>query len=215
MKLSQSRDRIADYTLAQLVALFPMGRAPSRQDFRGHVVAALDRVEYCFARIAHPRYSDDKGALFDPLNSDQYCQFLYFLSNSVHERGGSETLASRLFCLNKALHGFNCMYDTKLPAVFWVIHAVGTVLGKASYGSHFVVRQNCTVGALGGFDPQIGVRVVLSAGASIIGRCQIGRNVMLSPDCCLVNQEVPDDTLVTASSRLKTRPNSPRAFSIH
>jgi len=215
MKLSQPRDRIADYTFAQLDALFPIGRGMSRRDFRRHVAAALDRVEYCFARIAHPRYSDDHGALFDPLNSDQYCQFLYFLSNSVHDRGGSEILAGRLFCLNKALHGFNCMYDTKLPAVFWVIHAVGTVLGKARYGSHFVVRQNCTVGALGQHYPQLGDGVVLSAGASIIGRCRIGRNVMLGPDCCLVNQEVPDDTLVTASSRLKTRANSPRALSTH
>ena len=215
MKLSQSREQIADYTLAQIAALFPVGRAPSRREFAGHVRAALERLEYCFARIAHRNYSDEHQVYFDLLNSDQYCQYLYFLANTVHQREGPPALARKLFCLNKALHGFHCMYDTQLPSVFWIIHAVGTVLGKATYGSHLVVRQNCTVGALGGQYPVLGDRVVLSAGASNIGRCHIGRNVMLGPGCSILNEDIPADTLVTAPPRLKNRPNSPRAFSTH
>lgn len=215
MILAQSRKAIAKYTCSQISALFPTGKSVSPRELDRDVSPALDRLEFCFRRIAHPSYCDNGEARFDVLNSDQYCHFLYFLANTVHARGGPESLCQRLFCLNKALHGFNCMYDTQLPSVFWIIHAVGTVLGKASYGSHLVVRQNCTVGALGGHYPVIADRVVLSAGASIIGRCDIGRNVMIGPGCCVLNQKIPPNTLASTTLQLKQRPNSPRAFAIH
>ena len=215
MILAQSHKEIAKYTYSQVSTLFPTGKFASLKELERDVSTALDRLEFCFRHIAHPLYSENGEARFNLLNSDQYCHFLYFLANSVYARGGPESICQRLFCLNKALHGFNCMYDTQLPAVFWVIHAVGTVLGKATYGSHLVVRQNCTVGSLSGQYPVLEERVVLSAGASIIGRCHIGRNVMLGPGCSVLNEDIPADTLVTAPPRLKCRPNSPRAFSTH
>lgn len=215
MTLAQPRKELAKYICSQISAIFPSGNSISPKELDRDLSSALDRLEFCFRHIAHPAYSENGGARFNVLNSDQYCHFLYFLANTVHARGGSEVLCQRLFCLNKALHGFNCMYDTQLPQVFWIIHAVGTVLGKATYGSHLVVRQNCTVGALGGHYPVLGDRVVLSAGASVIGRCDIGRNVMIGPGCCVLNRRIPPNTLVTTTPRIKQRPNSPRAFSIH
>lgn len=215
MNLRQSPEQIAEYTIAQLAGLFPLGKPPSRKMLRPLLAVALERLEFCFRHIAHPAYSEGDVARFDVLNSDQYCQFLYFLANTAHVQGGSDTLPQKLFCLNKALHAFNCMYDTELPPVFWVIHAVGTVLGKAHYGNFLVVRQNCTVGAIRDAYPVIGDRLVLSAGASVIGRCRIGRNVMIGPGCCVLNADIPDDTLVTTPRRFVRRANSPRAFSTH
>lgn len=215
MNLRQSPEQIASYTAAQIAALFPVGKAPTRRDLKPAVTGALERLEFCFRHIAYPTYCEKGEVRFDLLNSDQYCQFLYFLANTVHLRSGSPQLCQQLFCLNKALHGFNCMYDTELPPVFWIIHAVGTVLGKAQYGNFLVVRQNCTVGAIRNDYPILGERMILSAGASVIGRCRIGRNVMLGPGCCVLNQDIPDDTLVTTSSRLVRRSSPAKAFSTH
>jgi serine O-acetyltransferase len=176
---------------------------------------ALDRLEHCFRHIAHPHYSDGTQARFDPLHSDQYCHFLFFLSWQAYTDAQDEDLAKRLFYLNKILHAFNCMYDTALPDVFWLIHVVGTVLGKARYRNHLVVRQNCTVGAIRGDYPDLGNGLILSANTSVIGRCRIGQNVMLGPGCTLVNENVPDNTLVLRNPKIICKPNSERALSTH
>lgn len=76
--------------------------------------------------------------------------------------------------LNKTMHGFDCMYDTKLPEVFLVFHGVGTMLGKAIYNDYFVVMQGCTVGSNNGKYPSFGKEVSLTANSSVIGHCHIG-----------------------------------------
>lgn len=215
MTLTMSTADLARYTRTQVEHLFPAKGAWDARRFRRDVGKALDRVEHCFRHIAHPSYSDAAGARFDPFQSDQYCQYLYFLSRTVHEESQDRRLAGRLFALNKALHAFNCMYDTVLPDIFWVIHAVGTVLGKASYSDYLVVRQNCTVGAIRGEYPVMGEGLILSAGASVIGACRIGRNVMVGPGCQVVNQDLPDDTFVASAPTLKRRKNGPRPFEAH
>jgi len=201
--------------MGQINAFFPDGRPIDRKAFYTAVRTALDRIENCFSHISHPSYYAQQQARFDIFHSDQYCTYLYFLSSSIFQSGGDLILAKKIFALNKALHAFNCMYDTLLPDVFWLIHIVGTVLGKANYSNFLVVRQNCTVGAMAGAYPTIGKGFVMSAGSSVIGNCKIGANVMLGPGCTIVNRAVEDNTLIILNDSHTSRVNSQRALKAH
>lgn len=216
MKLVMKQGELASYTARQLNHFFPTGADITEPKITAHVDHALARLEHCFLHINHPLYHNEEGALFDPLHSDQYCQFLYLLSNSVYRDAGHSDLAKKLFYLNKALHAFNCMYDTALPEVFWLIHCVGTVLGKASYGNYLAFRQNCTVGSIGGEFPVIGSKVMFSAGSSVLGPCVIGNNVLIGASCAIVKRDIPDDSMVMPFAReLYLRPISEAPISLH
>jgi serine O-acetyltransferase len=194
-----SSSDLASYTCAQLNAFFPDGRSVASADLRPCVDIAVQRLEYSFQH-----YAGSPIAL-DVLHSDRYCMYVYLLSNTVYKQTGDARLAGKLFYLNKALHAFNCMYDAELPEIFSLIHVVGTVLGKAKYSNYLVVGQNCTIGAVRGEYPELGERLILGSGASIIGKCHVGDDVMLAPGAQVFMRDIPSNSLVrpTADIELK------------
>ncbi|HZT43589.1 MAG TPA: hypothetical protein VFA07_15600 [Chthonomonadaceae bacterium] len=215
MNLAYTVEEVAGYTAHQLNAFFPDGRAVSANVLKEYAQQALDRTEFCFRRVALRSYCEDGQAKFDLLHSDQYCSYLYLLANSIYRSEGDPGLASKVFYLNKALHAFNCMYDAMLPDIFLLLHVVGTVLGKATYANYLVVRQNCTIGALGYAYPVLGEKLILSAGASVIGGCRIGANVMIGPGCTVMKEDIPDNSLVTRTESNTLKSNSDRPIKVH
>ena len=195
-----SSAELAAYTSAQLNTFFPDGRPVSARELRQCTDAALQRLDFTLQRSV-----TDEPRL-DVLHSDRYCMYLYLLSNTIFKHTGEIRLASKLFYLNKTLHAFNCMYDTQLPDIFLLIHVVGTVLGKAQYSNYLVVGQNCTVGAIRGEYPVLGERLILGAGASIIGKCRVGDDVMLAPGAQVLMQDIPANSLVSAKSTIELKP---------
>jgi serine O-acetyltransferase len=184
------------YLSRQLNALFPH---PDVQDptFLQHAIAkAIPRIANCFSQVNSTTYNNNGFPTFDIFHSDQYAMFLWFVSNEVFAEAGPHSLAQRLFCLNKSLHGLNCLYDVQLPPIFLFLHIIGSVIGKATYGNYFVALQGCTVGALRGEYPVIGERFIMSAGCSVIGKCQIGDRVMLGCSTTILETDIPSDTLV-------------------
>ena len=105
-------------------------------------------------------------------------------------------LASKLYYLNKALHGFDCMYDTKMPDIFLVFHGVGTVLGKATYSDFLTVAHGVTVGNHRGKYPVLGKGVGLTAHSSIVGDCNIGDRVSVSVYTAIFERNIPADSVV-------------------
>lgn len=210
MRLTLSTSELTAYTAAQLAAFFPDGRHTCRQDLKRYVCDTLDRVALCFAHINRPGYNVDGEPAFDHLHGDQYCTYLYTLSNTVYRAGGDESLCKKVYLLNKALHGFNCVYDIALPDIFCVVHGLGTVLGRANYRNYLAICHNTTIGAIGGKFPTMSEKLILSAGASLIGESVIGENVLLEPSCSLVKTSVPSNTRVSGSGPYSFKPNTPR-----
>jgi len=182
----------------QLKQFFPDGRALG--ELKPLVDRTFAKTEYCFSRIKLSGYSDDGVANFNYLHSEQYAVFLYFASHLAWKEQNNIELASKLFCLNKALNGFLCMYDTILPDVFVIVHSVGTVLGKANYGNYFAVYQNVTIGSDRGHMPTFGERVVVNGGSFVIGKCHLGDNVSVAAKSFLFNEDIPDDSIVAGRS---------------
>ena len=147
MQTSLTTDELADYVSSQLNYLFPDGRTIQLREHRSSVDLALDRVAYSFKHSAVRHYCVAGEPRFNHLFSDQYAAFLWFLANTLWKARGAPVL-DKLFCLNKALHAFECMYDTLLPDIFFLSHTVGTVLGKAlmpiSSWYRRAVRWACT-----------------------------------------------------------------------
>lgn len=196
MRLSLSPADLEKYVLALVARYFPDGYVFPGQ-LAPHVGKSLERIESCFSRIHRKYYRDQGTILFDHMNGDHFASFLYVLSNTVWHDTGDSALATRLFYLNKVMHGLDLFFSVELPEVFMLVHPLGTVLGHASYGNYLVVYQNVTVGASeSGIYPRIGNGVVLYAGSTVIGDCALGDNVVVGARTFLLNGTVPAGSLV-------------------
>ena len=161
------------------------------------VATALQRSEHCFGFSKDKYYRKNDEVYFSPYHSGQYTIYLYFLAREVFLRYPEHrTLADRLYYLNKVLNGLDLFYEIVMPDVFSLDHPVGSVMGRATYGEFFSFCQQCTVGNNKGIYPVIGRNVRLAAGATILGTCKVGDNVIFSANCYVKDIDVPSDCIV-------------------
>ena len=187
-----TREELVGYLTAQLNNAFPDQR-------QGDVAAgidrdldeSLDRLKTCIdaVRMWTPN-------TFDYLHSSQHCILVYYLSNTIWRNREDERLCTKLFGLNKALHGFDCFYNTVLPDRFFIGHSVGIVLARVSFADYLVLYQNATVGKNHGQGPVLGQGVVLYPNSAIIGDCRIGARSIIGQGCSVIDQDTPGDTYV-------------------
>ena len=196
MKTSLDRRALAEYLERQLATWFPDGNPVALENV---VPRALDRLALCFAPVKLGMYRRDGETYFDHLHTDQYATFLYFASNVAHHRGDSR-LAAKLYGLNKALNGCMCTFDTELPAHVLLIHTVGLMLGKATYGDYLVAVHGATVGTDRGTRPVLGRGVVLFGGCAVIGGCEIADNVTIAAHALVRNERIPAGQIVAGGS---------------
>jgi len=200
MRSTLSQDDLACYVARQASAFFPDG-AVSAGSLTVPVRSALDRLERCFSQVGLKYFAEDGESTFDHLHTDQYAMFLYLLANSIHREGGDPRLASKVYALNKALHGIDAFYEVELPEAFVFQHPVGTVLGRGRYGNYFFVYQRCSVGAsVEGAYPTIGEGVVMFGGSAIIGASTVGNNCWLSVGATVLDTDVPPNSVVFGRS---------------
>ena len=201
MKLAMPAPQLPGYLAAQAAAMFPRADAATAAEFAPFVAAALERLEFCFARIRNKYFSRNEEVGFDPAHSDQYAMFLYWVGNAVFRAAGDPRLGQTTYLLNKALHGLDLYHEVELPAIFYLQHPVGTVLGRARYADYFVAYQRCTVG--GNLDlqyPVLGEGVALMAGAAVLGDCRVGANVWFSAGTLALDEPVEGNAVVFGQS---------------
>jgi len=197
VNLSIPPSELGEYVAAQLNNFFPDRNRIAATDLADPLDKAVQRAEFCFRHVRSRYFSRDGITFFDHLNSDQYAMFLYLLSNETH-LGGNDSIATKLFYLNKALHGLDCFYSVALPPIFLFSHPVGSVLGRADYSDFFMVSQNCTIGDnFDGAYPSIGDSVIMYAGSSILGSCTVGNNCALAANALIFKASIPANSVVT------------------
>jgi serine O-acetyltransferase len=194
---SLSPREMTAYLCKQLNAFFPDNHPLKETDLNSFVEEAYRRTQNSFSNIKKKYYIEGQDVIFNHLHSDQMAVFLYYASNSAFKKEGHTHLPSKIYLLNKALHGMDAFYAVSLPEVFTVVHPVGTVLGNAKYGNFLCVYQNCGVGSdEDGIYPTFGEGIVLYAKASIIGKCQVGNNVVLAANTFVLNTNIPENSVV-------------------
>ena len=193
-------EEINQLVAKQLDHLF-LFKASEQAVLDASIKTALRKCERCFAVTPNKYYTRDGKAYFNPFHSGQYTIFLYFLSHAVFtEHPERRSLADRLYYLNKALNGLDLFYEVEMPDVFFLDHPVGSVLGRAQYGTSFSFSQNCTVGNNKGIFPIIGNNVQMMSGSKILGNCSIGDNAIIAANTYVKDTNIPSDSLVFGDS---------------
>ncbi len=212
MELSLSKLDFQSYISAQLNNFYPDKDVVSPGRFGMSFDMAIDRVDNCFRKVAYSRYNKGGKTVLNHLYVDQYLMLIWFLSNTIWRESGDLTVATKLYYLNKTLHGFDCMYDTGLPDIFLVFHGgTGTLLGKAAYQDYFVSLHGCTIGSHKGKYPSMGKGVALTAHSSIIGDCKVGDRVSISNNTAVFQKNIAPDTTAYIdrdNGKLQFRPSA-------
>lgn len=195
MKMTLSIDGLQAYLMALLHTHLPDGYQVGDL-LRKNLGMTLERVEFCFSHIKRKYYFQDSQVVFDHLHSDHMAMLIYFLANTIWRETGDTSLPTRLFYLNKIMHGLDLYYSVLMPEIFLLIHPVGTVLGNASYKNFLVVYQNVTVGADTDVYPKFGEEVILYSRSSVLGDCVVGRNVVFAANTFVINTDIPENVLV-------------------
>jgi serine O-acetyltransferase len=215
MIISLQKDLLIEYLRNQLDSFLP-DNLPSK-DIVDCIDIALQRVEYCFSKINSRNFiGPAHQILFNHLHSDQYSMFLYFVSRALFIKGADPKLCTKVFYLNKILHGIDVFYEIELPDIFCFSHCVGTVLGRAKYSNYFLVYQNCTIGSSrqqknGNNDyPILGDYLAVYKGASILGKCDVGNNCKISCNSLLMDEDLPQNSIYIGTNKnriIKTNQN--------
>lgn len=206
------RTSLTPRALAELAArqcnhLIPDDETVSPDALMPAVPRALQRLEHCFAAVANKYFFDGHQSVFSHLHGDQYCMWLYLLSNELYLQSASSKVCAKLFHVNKALHGCDIYYEVALPSIFLVVHPLGTVLGRAKYSDYFVAYQRVSVGSNHDVYPFFGRHVTLRPGAAVMGRARIGDRCQIATESLLLDRDLADDCLYIGnpkSSVIKT-----------
>ena len=192
--ISISSTELSSYTRGQISHLFPDRCEVEDTVFEELQTDALLKLNRCFSEIDNKYFRNGKKVFFNHLNGDQYSMFLYlmsFLANDVYK---NRNLASKLYLLNKMLHGIDVFYEVTLPEIFLFVHPVGTVLGRAKYGEFFTVYQGCGVGSNNGVSPTIGSNVTLHPNSFVLGNSRIGNDCAIATGALVLDSCVDDST---------------------
>ncbi len=195
---------LATYAAGQVNGLFPDGETVTADALMDAVQAALPRLEHCFVHVDNKYFFDGGSAVFNHLHGDQYAMWLYLLSNELHRQGGPAATCSKLFLLNKALHGIDAFYEVELPSIFLLVHPLGTVLGRGRYSDFFVAYQRCGVGSNHDVYPTFGRHVTLRPGSAVLGACNIGDHCQIATESLVLDRDLPDHTLYIGNPKTAT-----------
>lgn len=195
MKTSLDKQELYNYLKNQLNTFFP--DKYELHNLKEIIDKSLEKIEFNFKHINLNHYYKDDNIYFNHLNADQYTVFIYYCSNIAYEVYKNVNLASKLFYLNKTLNNFHCMYDTKLPDIFIIIHGNGIVLGKAKYSDFLVVMQGCTIGSNSKWEaPTLQKGLIMYPNSSLIGNSKIKTNTCLSNGVLLIDHNTQGNTTV-------------------
>lgn len=192
--IDHTPESLAEYTARQIAAIVPDGRTGETEAvLKRHMAEALDRVHRCIRGVRAWRPDE-----FNYLHSSQYCQYLYYLSNTIWRREKDAGTGTRLFLLNKALNAIDLFYEIEMPEVFFIGHSVGIVLAKATYGNHLVLYQNSTVGRHIDQIPVLEDGVILYPNTAVIGGSRVGAGSVVSQGVSVIGATVPERSVAFA-----------------
>lgn len=206
---SLTAEQLCELAAKQINSFFPDPTPVSSGELMESAKGALKRLEYCFSHIDNRYFFDGKNAVFSHLHGDQYAMWLYILSNEHYVRTGDQSACSKLFLLNKALHGCDIFYEVQLPSIFLLVHPLGTVLGRGEYQDYLMVYQRCGIGSNHDVYPTLGKHLTLRPGSSILGNSVVGDNCVIAADGLVLDKEIEDNRVYFGGpSAFKMRVNN-------
>ncbi len=196
-----SLEALCALTAHQVNAIWPDAEPVCKNAMQASGQIAFARLEHCFSRVNNRYFFDGRDVVFDHLHGDQYAMWLYFLSHQLYLDAAPESWAKKVFLLNKSLHGCDIFYEVTLPAVFLLVHPLGTVLGRGEYGEYFIAYQRCGIGSNHDVYPRLGPHVTLRPGSAVLGKCVIGANVTIAAESLVLDRDIDANTTYFGNPR--------------
>ena len=200
MIMEISRESLKSLVARQLGNIFMFDEKAEGEILSGGIDLALKKCGHCFSHSRNKYYSKNGEPFFSPWHSAQNCIFLYYLSRAVFETSPADrTLADRIYYLNRTLNGADLFYEVKLPDIFFTDHPLGSIMGRAEYSDFFSFAQNCTVGSNNYLFPKFGKNVRMMSGAKVLGKCNVGENVIFAANTYVKDTDIPSCSIVFGS----------------
>ena len=124
----------------------------------------------------------------------------YRLVNPL-EREGFPILPRLIMTLMKVITGVEIHPGAKIGKSFFIDHGIGTVIGEtAIIGDDCVLFHNVTLGGTGKHQkkrhPTLGNKVLVGAGATLLGPIKIGNNVKIGAETFVIMHNIPNNCTV-------------------
>ena len=187
--------QLSELAAKQVNVLFPDLFPVSPSELMESAKRALKRLEFCFSHVNNRYFFNGKTTIFDHCHNDQYAMWLYCLSNEHYLKTGDRNVCSKLFSLNKTLHGCDIYYELSLPSIFLLVHPLGTVLGRGNYEDYLMVYQRCGIGSNHDVYPTLGRILTLHPGSSILGKSIVGDNCVIAADSLVIDKNIGDNQI--------------------
>lgn len=160
------------------------------------------------SHINNSYYSNEQGGIIRLEYIDHYVILCYRFSNRLGRVGRSD-LADAVYYSMRVRGAIDLYYRTEIGRCFMPVHALGTVMDShAVYGEYFKVYNGCHIGPYSflGKDaaewehPVFGDFVTMLGHSKVFGASKIGTNVIISAQTLVINEEIPDNCIVSGSS---------------
>jgi len=130
----------------------------------------------------------------------------YRISHKLYEKK-VYLFARMINYISKILTGADIHPGAKIGKRFFIDHATGVVIGETSeIGDDVSIFQGVTLGGVsthkGKRHPTIGNRVIIGAGATILGPVTIGDNVRIGAGSVVVKDVPPNSTVVGIPAKI-------------
>src|SRR5689334_6946555 len=84
--VSLNNQQLSRYISSQLNHFFPDNEEINPAELLHYIEAAEERIWYCFEGIPKKYFNENNVVHFDHMHSDQYCMYLYMLSNFIYKQ---------------------------------------------------------------------------------------------------------------------------------
>jgi len=159
---------------------------------RDIIHSAIERYRHNHNSLLNKYFVKDH---FNVNHADQLSMMMYEICRLLHMNNLIK-YADEIYLLNKYLFSIDLHSEIVLPVHYFLAHALGTVLGRAQYSDGLVVGQNVTVGNNRGIYPVFSGSCELNAGCCVLGKSNIGNNVIIGAGCIVIDRDIPDNKVV-------------------
>lgn len=160
------------------------------------------------SHINNSYYSKGKEGIIRIDYLDHYVILCYRFAKLLNEVG-MKTLANAVYYSCRVRGSIDLYYTANIGKCFMPVHAVGTIVDShAKYGDYFKIYDNCHIGpySIIGKDPSewehptFGDYVTVLGHTEVYGNTIVGNNVVISTGTRIINEEIPDNCIVSGTS---------------
>ena len=174
----------------------------------GVFLTVYENVIEDHSHINNSYYSDGSGGRLILNYLDHYVIICFRFANRLYKLGMNQ-IADSIYYSMRVRGSIDLFYTSNIGECFMPVHALGTIMDShAQYGKYFKIYDGCHIGPYSivgkapneWIHPKFGDFVTMLAHSMVFGNSVIGNNVIVSAGTTIINEEIPDNCIVSGTS---------------